>query len=204
MSNNLEAGFSELIELGKQAEELPQDNFDSKVDSSVFPHKTAEKLLVDLRSKYKENKEWFEKRLELIQTAKKQVYHLYLFVQLSQLVELGKQAEVAMKQVKTPSQDIQFDEASHLNDVYLGEDEILLNNLRSLYEDFNEWFSHERRELIDNAKEQILPWKRWLSFNDPAAVEIREAEAHRNKMRRDKNEFERKKNKHDITDWDFD
>ena len=199
MSNNLEAGFSELIELGKQAEELPQDNFDSKVDSSVFPHKTAEKLLVDLRSKYKENKEWFEKRLELIQTAKKQVYHLYLFVQLSQLVELGKQAEVAMKQVKTPSQDIQFDEASHLNDVYLGEDEILLNNLRSLYEDFNEWFSHERRELIDNAKEQILPWKRWLRLRGR-----REAEDHRNKMRRDKNEFERKKNKYDITDWDFD
>jgi len=199
MSNNLEAGFSELIELGKQAEELPQDNFDSKVDSSVFPHKTAEKLLVDLRSKYKENKEWFEKRLELIQTAKKQVYHLYLFVQLSQLVELGKQAEVAMKQVKTPSQDIQFDEASHLNDVYLGEDEILLNNLRSLYEDFNEWFSHERRELIDNAKEQILPWKRWLRLSGR-----REAEDHRNKMRRDKNEFERKKNKYDITDWDFD
>ena len=199
MSNNLEAGFSELIELGKQAEELPQDNFDSKVDSSVFPHKTAEKLLVDLRSKYKENKEWFEKRLELIQTAKKQVYHLYLFVQLSQLVELGKQAEVAMEQVKTASQDIQFDEASHLNDVYLGEDEILLNNLRSLYEDFNEWFSHERRELIDNAKEQILPWKRWLRLRGR-----REAEDHRNKMRRDKNEFERKKNKYGITDWDFD
>jgi hypothetical protein len=199
MSNNLEAGFSELIELGKQAEELPQDNFDSKVDSSVFPHKTAEKLLVDLRSKYKENKEWFEKRLELIQTAKKQVYHLYLFVQLSQLVELGKQAEVAMEQVKTASQDIQFDEASHLNDDYLGEDEILLNNLRSLYEDFNEWFSHERRELIDNAKEQILPWKRWLRLRGR-----REAEDHRNKMRRDKNEFERKKNKYGITDWDFD
>jgi len=203
MSNNLEAGFSELIELGKQAEELPQDNFDSKVDSSVFPHKTAEKLLVDLRSKYKENKEWFEKRLELIQTAKKQVYHLYLFVQLSQLVELGKQAEVAMKQVKTPSQDIQFDEASHLNDVYLGEDEILLNNLRSLYEDFNEWFSHERRELIDNAKEQILPWKRWLSFNERATIEA-DMRAAREKVRRDKNEFERKKNKYDITDWDFD
>ena len=104
-----------------------------------------------------------------------------------------------MEQVKTASQDIQFDEASHLNDDYLGEDEILLNNLRSLYEDFNEWFSHERRELIDNAKEQILPWKRWLRLRGR-----REAEDHRNKMRRDKNEFERKKNKYGITDWDFD